>query len=162
MLVIIWVVCVICAFELYKTLRFCFKQARMKYKLSALCKRRGYVISKLAHGYYLVDARGRSISIRVLGARSKYSHLYFSGDGTYCFRYLWSIPLRFEQAANFSFCGRVRAVPKDAEVILLCPVCKNIAQRCSDGSTLCLGNGDIVDGARLYSLAGVLSYIERV
>ncbi len=161
MKVVIALLCLISVWVIYMNLRVYIKRARMHRRLREVCESKGYSLSKHTGGYYHIDMDGSTLSVRVLGARSKHSRLVFLQDGTYRFEYKFSIPLRFEQSAVFPLFGRAHTLPTDADILLLCPVCKYIDMRERNGTTVSLGNGDSVGGANLYSLSGLLAYLEK-
>ena len=54
-----------------------------------------------------------------------------------------------------------RKINADTDLILICPVCREIVLREGHLHETLLGDGDAVGGARVYSLSGILKLLDR-
>ena len=160
MTVAVAVVCFICAWVLYLWLRFLFIRVRMHRAVGRVCRRYGWIFGRSKRGVYLIEKDEDLFKAAVVGAVFRRSRLVFSDRGSYRFEYSFSIPLRFEQSATFTHDGETRSIP-DTDLILICPVCREIVLREGHLHETLLGDGDAVGGARVYSLAGILKLLDR-
>ena len=160
MTVAVAVVCFICAWVLYLWLRFLLIRVRMHRAISRVCRQHGWILGRQNRGVYLIEKDEDLFKAAVVGAVFRRSRLVFSDRGSYRFEYSFSIPLRFEQSATFTHDGETRSIP-DTDLILICPVCREIVLREGHLHETLLGDGDAVGGARVYSLSGILKLLDR-
>ena len=149
---------VLSVYLIYINLRFFIKRRSMIKRLGRLCAEKGYLIQKEKCRISILRG-GEELTLFIIGTRFRRARLAFIDGGAYRFEYTYSIPLRFEQSAVFPFCSRKREIMPCADIILLCPVCREAVVRFHDGREESLGDGDAVGGAHLYSLSGLLSFL---
>ena len=145
---------VICVCWIYRNARFYCKRHIMKRKLTRICAEQGYDISFGSSKETVISNGNECVSIKIIGAKSKHARLVFFCDGEYRFEYKLTIPLRFEGSSVFCFSGRKRKLDSSADILLVCPVCREIIKREDNGEEIMLGGGDDAFGMRLYSLSG--------
>ncbi|MBQ2881728.1 MAG: hypothetical protein IJE40_05620 [Clostridia bacterium] len=168
-------------------IRFLFKRIQLYIKIKKICTKKKYRFHKNGSLWFLhtqarqncdfyIETKNEVFAVKLFCVLKRFSNtLIFTDESEYFIRDFTAIPTlsggyrlptngKINKMINYNYRYHYKnewEIKDPVNVLLINPVPHEIRRQSKNGNETILGNGDPVHGARIYSLSGFLTILER-